>query len=281
MNLILDGSAVDHDRVGYLFGLLAQCVHFIRLKSNFITDLAARFILKYPAEMPKTVVCGFEDSGQLSLGSIFTFSAPEIEVGEDVDLFREIVDVSQALAAASIITEDMELEGRILVYTRQEDAVAKGKSLLVTMFERFGANQESSSCFDQMISTLVNKLSIVSLTWLVLLMSHDMLQLPGVIKQVDVNDLNAKDLPKTLIVQDSTGELKCLSVSVATKSALWVVLIEVLVKVFGDGIKGVFDRMLEEGEKILLNDEKKSKRKRRPSQFDFLEAFANARVSYS
>jgi len=75
--------------------------------------------------------------------------------------------------------------------------------------------------------------------------------------------------------------LKCLSVSVATKSALWVVLIEVLVTVFGDGIKGVFDRMLEEGEKILLNDEKKSKRKRRPSQFDFLEAFANARVSYS
>jgi hypothetical protein len=282
MNLISDGSAVDHDRVGYLFGLLAQSVHYIRLKSNFITDLAARYLLKYPDEMPKKDVCGFEDSGPASLASRFTFSAPGVSVeGEEVDLFREIVDASQALAAASTIDEVMELEERILVYTRQEDAVAKAKLLLVSMFERFEAKAESSSCFDRMISTLVNKLSIVSLTWLVLLMSYDMprLQLPHAIKQVDVNDLKAKDLPKTLIVQDSTGELNCLSVSVATKAALWDVLIEVLVKVLGDGTKGAFDRMFEEGEKIPIDEKKKSKKKK--SKFDFLVAFADARVSHS
>jgi hypothetical protein len=84
-----------------------------------------------------------------------------------------ITDAIQALAPASTTTADMELEEQVLSYSRQKQAAVRAKTLLVSMFEEFGARDANFPCFDRMLSHLITNLSTTSLKWLILLISYD------------------------------------------------------------------------------------------------------------
>jgi hypothetical protein len=85
MNLISDASVVDQAKEGYLFGLFNQSVHFVRCKANFMTDLLARFCLKFPDEFPSKVICEFEDTCPSKLSSSIRFINDKDESKEEAD----------------------------------------------------------------------------------------------------------------------------------------------------------------------------------------------------
>jgi hypothetical protein len=85
MNLISDASVVDQAQEGYLFGLLNQSVHFVRYKANFMTDLLARFCLKFPDEFPSKVISEFEDTCSSKLSSSIRFINDKDESKEEAD----------------------------------------------------------------------------------------------------------------------------------------------------------------------------------------------------
>jgi hypothetical protein len=290
MNLIANASVVDQAREGYLFGLLNQSVHYVRNKANFMTDLLARFCLKFPDKFPSKVICKFEDTCPSKLSSSIRFidEKDESKEEDDEDLMKRITDAIQALAPASTTTADMELEEQVLSYTRQKEAVVRAKTLLVSMFEEFGARDANTTCFDRMLSHLITNLSVTSLKWLILLISYDSNIKDTRLAVIEYDTMSIKDLPNTLIVQEEDGDLRCLRVLAGTKPKLWEFLRFVLEKVFGPIMKAAFVRVIKKGGDFLVEqdklsaDKKKTKKKKgEANEFDKLKAFSKIKVSFS
>jgi hypothetical protein len=129
------------------------------------------------------------------------------------------------------------------------------KTLLVSMFEEFGARDTTSPCFDRMLSHIITNLSVTSLKWLILLISYDSNINDTRLAVIEYDTMSIKDLPNTLIVQEEDGDLRCLRVSAGTKQKLWEFLRSVLEKVFGPVMKAAFVCVIKKGSNFLAEQE--------------------------
>lgn len=288
MNFIENNSKVNAAETGYLFGLQQQAVHFIQFKTRFITDLLASLLNRFPHETPANLVCTFSDTSSDKLGCSFSFKGNSDTASTDaVNVLDNITNVVQGLALQSTVSADMDFDDMILSSTHQKQAIVKAKILLESLFEIYGVMEvDSSSSFEKLMSALVDKVSVTTLSWILLILSYGVNPLPNGIISTDVDTLSVKDLSNTMIVRDENGYVTGYQVK-AKKEGLWGLLLRLLERRFGKPAKKKIEEMIRVGKNQMEKeaDEAKAsgkkKNKSKPSaiiELHCLKAFARIPV---
>jgi hypothetical protein len=105
---IKSGDSIDKACVGYLFGLQAQLVHFIRAKTNFTTDLLASLLLAFPKALPGKVDATFSQCSQSTLRYAFDFKRDDgvLSESEHDDWMSRITSVTRDLSVNLVVQKN-------------------------------------------------------------------------------------------------------------------------------------------------------------------------------
>jgi hypothetical protein len=234
------------------------------------------------------LVCTFSDTSPDKLGCSFSFKGNSDTASTDaVNVLDNITNVVQGLALQSTVSADMDFDDMILSSTHQKQAIVKAKILLESLFEIYGVIEvESSSSFEKLMSTLVDKVSGTTLSWIILILSYGVNPLPNGIISTNVDTLSVKDLSNTMLIRDENGCVTGYQVK-AKKEELWGLLLRLLEGRFGKPAKKKIKEMIRVGKNQVEKEAEeaktsvKKKNKSKPSaivDLHCLKAFARIPV---
>jgi hypothetical protein len=274
--LIGSDALIDKDKVGYLFGLQSQIAHFIRVKSNFISDLLASLILKFPVSMPDKVVARFSQISPSTLSYKFSFDrcdGKESDSTETDDWMNRIVSVTQDLCVDLILSDEIDVESAISSMARSRSSISAAQSLLQSIITKVCIDAERSENF---IANLLDKSSASTLQLLCLLMSYgdDFRE----IKVSLADTLIAKSFKSNMIiVKEKEGRLMAYSLVKTGGASVWAFLQKLLERSNPNGfITSALKNMILAGDAELKKVPKK--KKGASTDFDKLKFQASAVV---
>lgn len=268
MRLQQDDSKVDSEITGHKFGLLSQSVHFVRQKANLLTDLLAKFLVKFSVDndLPRHVDAKYLVNDRNVLAYDFSFTVKQNNTfpsGKDTgNWIQDVAGKINELLPTGTLAKDMEKDEKVHLYMKSKSNVLAAYDTLNALLLEFGAKDVDNSAFRELLIQLLN-LSPESLTGLILLLSSkdDEMGLT-----VDISTLRLDEFHQAILFSDVHGDITCLRVTPKAKKGLWQLLRNLLEKIFGSAIVSHFELLSVEGDTYLKKEEEEKANKQKGKQ---------------
>lgn len=266
-----DNTAINKESMGYLFGLQGQVVNFVRVKMNFITDLLASLLLKFPKNLPDKVSVNFTQNCASTLSYTYSFERKDgkaIDSSQSEDWMKMVMSATDDLCLDTVFSDDMDVEGAISSMARSSSSITNAKSLLEKMIKQICTDVEKSL---NLVANLLDKSSTATLQFLCLILSYG--EKTVGIKRSMADKLSRKDLKgNMIIVTEKDGSVFAYSLLKTGASNVWKLLQTLLESSDPKGfVSRAFSSLIIQGDVALKADTKKKKNKRAPDDYEKLK----------